>query len=289
MSASSSARPPATAAVSLPESARAELERRLTSGELELPLLPAAAFEVSRAAGQPDADPRQLAEIIKRDQALVTHVLRVVNSPLYAPRAPIVSLHQAAGRLGTSKIREVALLIAMRVGVFQARGFEADVERVFRHATAAGLMAQEIARATRRNVEDAFLAGLLHDVGRPVLLQAAADVLGAAVSEYADAMLAYVQREHARAGGLLARAWKLPTALASAIEQHHELEPRSDVLSVRVVQLADELAHGALDGDLDLETLSVHPACAALELYPHVLETILKQAPAARALAEAVS
>ena len=197
---------PRIAPQELPASAETELERRLSEGELDLPLLPTAAIEVGRLAADENPDLRRLADLIKRDQALATHLLRVVNSPLYASRSPIVSLQQAVTRLGAGKIREVALLIAFRVGVVQARGFEIDVKNVFSHATAAALFAQEIARATRRNVEDAFLSGLLHDVGRPVLLAAAASVLGGQAAGHRAAVLAYVDREHTRAGRVLAKA-----------------------------------------------------------------------------------
>jgi putative nucleotidyltransferase with HDIG domain len=286
---SSPARAMPAASPALPESVSTELERRIEQGELELPLLPAAAFEVSREASSPDADPRKLADIIKRDQALLSHVLRIVNSPLYAPRSPIVSLHQAVARLGVTKIREVALLVAMRVGVFHARGFEEEVGRVFRHATAAGLLAQEVARATRRNVEEAFLAGLLHDVGRPVLLQAGVTLLAERVGDYRDALLAFVDQRHARAGGLLARAWALPVALATTIELHHDDAPAAEVAAVRVVQLGDDLARFALDGEPSVEVLAQHPALHELELYSHLLEPVLKQAPNARAMAEAIA
>ncbi|HEX3774649.1 MAG TPA: HDOD domain-containing protein [Polyangiaceae bacterium] len=91
----------------MPPAIRAELEAKLEAGQLELPLLPGLAMEITSAAGREDADARAIAELLKRDAALSPHVLRVVNSPVYSPKAQIVSLQQAVARVGALKIREI--------------------------------------------------------------------------------------------------------------------------------------------------------------------------------------
>jgi HD-like signal output (HDOD) protein len=164
-------------AATVPPQVRAELEAKLAAGALDLPLLPGVAMDITSAAAREDVDARTIAEMLKRDASLSAHVLRIVNSPVYSPRAQIVSLQQAVARVGAVKIREIALVIACRTGVFKAKGYEREIDEVFRHSIATALFAQEIARQTRNNVEDAFLCGLLHDVGRPVLLQALVTLL----------------------------------------------------------------------------------------------------------------
>src|SRR3954468_24641898 len=194
----------------VPSAIRAELEAKLNAGSLELPLLPGVAMEITSAAGKEDVDVRTIAEMLKRDAALSAHVLRIVNSPVYSPRAQIVSLQQAVARVGAVKIREIALVIACRTGVFKAKGYEQEIDAVFRHSIGTALFAQEIARNTRNNVEDAFLCGLLHDVGRPVLLQALVTLLREAkVAADREAMLGLVSELHEPAGSALAKAWGL--------------------------------------------------------------------------------
>jgi putative nucleotidyltransferase with HDIG domain len=269
---------------------RHELDERLAKGSLELPLLPGVAMEVTSAAGREDSDARVLAEILKRDPALAAHVLRVVNSPVYSPRVQIVSLQQAVGRVGSTKIREIALVIACRAGVFKAKGYEAEVDQVFRHSVATALFAQEIARQTRNNVEDAFLCGLLHDVGRPVLLQALLDLSrasGRAVER--QALLDLVTEVHCRAGAALASAWTLPETVSLSILNHHQLRPEHPA-SVQITALADALSHALLDApELDVELVKGHPALEQLEIYPDVLAKILARADALRKAAEALS
>src|SRR3954468_104063 len=163
--------------VTVPKAVLDELSWRVAQGKVDLPLLPGVAMEVTNVAAQENADSRVIAELLRKDQAMATHVLRVVSSPVYSGRTQIVSLQQAVARLGVQKIREISLAIAFRVGVFKLKGFEQEITALFQHSVAAAMFAQEIARVTRRNVEDAFMCGLLHDVGRPVILHALVQIL----------------------------------------------------------------------------------------------------------------
>lgn len=269
---------------------RVELDRRLNEGTLELPLLPGVAMEVTSAAAREDTDARALAEILKRDPAMAAHVLRVVNSPAYSPRVQIVSLQQAVGRVGSVKIREIALVIACRTGVFKVKGYEGEVDQVFKHSVATALFAQEVARQTRNNVEEAFLCGLLHDVGRPVLLQALLELTreqpGARSRE---ATLNLVSEVHCRAGAALARAWTLPEPVAQAILHHHGPRPEH-AASVHITALADTLAHALLDApEMSADSVREHPALEKLEIYPDVLSKTLARADHVRMAAEAMS
>jgi len=264
----------------VPAAVRSELESKLNAGSLELPLLPGVAMEITSAAAKEDVDTRTIADMLKRDAALSAHVLRIVNSPVYSPRAQIVSLQQAVARVGAVKIREIALVIACRTGVFKAKGYEREIDEVFTHSIGTALFAQEIARNTRNNVEDAFLCGLLHDVGRPVLLQALVTLLREAkVVADREAVLGLVSELHEAAGSALAKAWALPDTVVTALAKHHSPRPEQEGVPVRIVSLADRFAHLSAEGnELTGEALTGHPALAALEIYPDVLEKILKRA-----------
>jgi putative nucleotidyltransferase with HDIG domain len=263
----------------VPVAIRNELEAKLNTGSLELPLLPGVAMEITSAAAKEDVDTRTIADMLKRDAALSAHVLRIVNSPVYSPRAQIVSLQQAVSRVGAVKIREIALIIACRTGVFKAKGYEKEIDAVFSHSIGTALFAQEIARQTRNNVEDAFLCGLLHDVGRPVLLHALVTSLrDAKVVVDRESILTLVTELHEVAGSALAKAWTLPETVVAALAKHHAVHPEQESVPVRIVSLADSFAHLALgDGELTRDALLGHPALSALEIYPDVLDKIIKR------------
>ena len=194
-----------------------------------------------------------------------------------APPTPIVSLPQAVSRLGMAKVREIALAISMRTRVFDVKGYARELAVLFRHALATALFAEEIARMRRRNVEEAFLTGLLHDVGKPIVLQAILDAKGPAAKEVQirpAAVWALVRELHPVAGRALAATWKLPLALGETIAGHHDLTSASP--GVHVVRLADDLAHFALgDAPMERETLDAHPFAAALNFYPEDVDRLV--------------
>src|SRR3954465_135654 len=206
----------------VPQAVLDELSWRVQQGQVELPLLPGVAMEVTNVANQENADSRVIAELLRKDQSVAAHVLRVVSSPVYSGRTQIVSLQQAVARLGVQKIREISLAIAFRVGVFKLKGFESEITALFQHSVAAGMFAQEIARVTRRNVEDAFMCGLLHDVGRPVILQALVQILSEQKLHVPPSAVILATGElHADVGGTLADSWNLPESVEMSIRYHH--------------------------------------------------------------------
>jgi putative nucleotidyltransferase with HDIG domain len=238
---------PAEARALLPEWLRSALEVRLEK-KLELPVLPDTAARVLALCQDERSDLRELASLVQRDQTLAAHVLRVSNSVAYAPKQPIVTLQQALGRLGLSTVCDIAIAVAMKQRVFQVAGYEARMRELWRHSALAAGYAQEVARLLGRNPETAFLAGLLHDVGMPIVLSAALDaskekkILPATRLEFEHAMLAF----HCRYGTELARRWGLGPWVEAAIADHHDpFSARVLREDVTIIALADLLAEWA--------------------------------------------
>jgi putative nucleotidyltransferase with HDIG domain len=276
----------------VPKSVLDELSWRVAQGRVDLPLLPGVAMEVTNVAAQENADARAIAELLRKDQAMAAHVLRVVASPVYSGRGQIVSLQQAVARLGVQKIREIALAIAFRVGVFKLKGYEAEVTALFQHSVGAAMFAQEIARITRRNVEDAFMCGLLHDVGRPVILQALVQILNEQKLRLPpQVVIAATGDLHTEVGGQLADSWDLPEAVEMSIRHHHASNPpEAHLHSVLITALADELSRFAFEPERMPEAeLRKHPALAPLELYPEMLDKLIGKADLIRQAAGVLS
>jgi putative nucleotidyltransferase with HDIG domain len=283
--------PPVT--TRMPSAIHEQLERRIAEGKLELPVLPEVASEVVKLCNDPNADVRKLASVVQRDQAMAGHLMRLANSPFYAPKFPLVSLDQVVGRMGMKKVREIALMISCQSKVFAVPGHEATVKHLFRHSLAAGAFAQEIARARRWNVEEAFLCGLLHDVGRPVLLQELVDLHNAAKVPFdAPASTALIDTRHAEIGASLVTGWSLPARLGETIRTHHHpLASPTAAQTAMMTNLADDLAHLLLDGGRKVSEahLREHPMLAPLNLYPEEMEALLAKRPAVKAMVESVA
>ena len=276
----------------LPVVVRLALVQRLTGGKLDLPVLPTVATEVLTLTQSATTDAARLSALIHRDQALASHLLRIANSAAYRGRAPIVSLQQAVARLGFEVLAEIVLAVSVKANVFRAPGFEDALRAQWRHAALAGAFAKEIARTRRQNVEGAFLSGLLHDIGRPVLLSVLVELARAhqqALSQ--DALTAVMDALHAELGGTLARAWNLPEATAESLRSHHTPDQATTAHDlVHTTTLSDHLAHWAAeDGAADEEAIRALPQVAQLNLYPDMMDALLAHKERALAFAEALA
>ncbi len=255
---------------------------RVAAGELALPMLPEVAAQVLALVDRPDCDARALADLIRRDASLTAHVMRVAASPMYAGSTKLASLQQVIGRLGFATITQIALVVATKLRVFAVAGFEPEVRATFRHSLASALFAQEIARARRSGVDLAFLAGLLHDIGKPLALQVLLDVHAAhRVSPDRAAILAEADRVHAELGGTLIERWRLPVRVAEAVRAHHA--PADNELALTVA-LGDRFAH-ALDG----EPFEGAALAAALNLYPEDVEALARKSADITVALEAIA
>ena len=263
----------------LPADVQVRFDALIASGKLPLPLLPEVASQVLSLVERPDCDARKLAELFKRDPAMTAHVMQMAASPMYASAVKTVSLQQAIGRLGFAAIVQIAMAVASKARVFSVTGFESELKLAFRHALASALFAQEIARTRRSTVDSAFLAGLFHDFGQPVLLQALVDLhREAGIVPDHDAVMVAVDDAHAEVGGMLVASWSLPPKISDAVRLHHV--PNSGELA-STVALADWFAHGS-EGDAT-------PLAAQLNLYPDDLGAIAKRADDIAATVRAIA
>ncbi len=227
----------------------------------ELPSLPAAVSELVRTLDDEAAGIDQLAEGIAKDQSLAARALRVANSPFYGIPHRVASIHDAIVILG---FRAVGSLVtaASVTGYFAPPPHDAfDLPRFWRHGIGAALCARALARSAELDVEAAFTAGLLHDIGVLVLLTTRprhyARVLeyrAAHDCERVEAERELLGFDHARVGEALAERWRFPAEISRAVALHHapEQAPGGATRPTLgdVVHVANILAHALdLSGD----------------------------------------
>jgi len=252
----------------------------LQGGEsCELPVLPEVAAQLLKLTSDVDCNVSDVVPLIKRDQSLTSHLLRMANSLRYNTGVTVSSVQQAAARLGLLAIREIVVLISCKCRVFDVPEFEAHVRQSFRHSLATAAFAQEIARVRRMNVEEAFLTGLLHDVGRPILFQALADRRRTHGLLATDAEVLQVAGEHriSFAAKLIVQ-WELSERVAEAVQyQLSPLEAPACALQAASLNLAMDLASGILDPNATPRADDEpHPMLEVLSIYPEQFATIQK-------------
>ncbi len=269
---------------------------RINAASPSLPPRPEVVAEIMTLMQDPRADSKRLARLVHGDPALAAQVLRVANSPAWRGRARIVTLQQAVARLGMGALQEIVLSAAI-AGVYQVKGHEDLASSVWRHAIGTALFAKATARLKRRNVESAFIGGLLHSVGRPVALwELVRQIKKRRLNATPVAVRTAVDLGHERVGIALASSWKLPDVVKSVITHVSDPDRCTDhVSAVRTVAFGAEVAHRALTLPQEelipdsAEELIPFRHSEALDLYPDQVIAILKQTPTVIAAIRAMS
>lgn len=269
---------------------------RINAASPSLPPRPEVVAEVMTLLQDPRADSKRLARLVHGDPALAAQVLRVANSPAWRGRARIVTLQQAVARLGMGALQEIVLSAAI-AGVYEVKGHEEVAANVWRHAIGTALFAKATARLRRRNVESAFIGGLLHSVGRPVALwELMRQIKRKRLNCTPTAVRTAVDLGHERVGKALAASWKLPDVVQGVIAHVGDPEGATDHASaIRTVAFGAEVAHRALTCEQD-ELIPASPEelvpfrhSEALDLYPDQVIAILEQTPKVLAAIRAMS
>lgn len=246
--------------------------------ELKLPVLPDIPSKVLAITTNPEMDISELSHLIHRDQALASHVLRISNSAAYAGNRQIASLTQAITRLGARLVGDIAFSISLQTDVFKIQGYEQVVKQLWRHALASGLYGKEIARMRRRNIEGQYLCGLLHGIGKPVILQAAIDLRNQLDLPLDREMAILLMEEfHGSVGSILTFTWGLPDIVSKTslyYRDYHEAPIYRD--ETIATYLSGLLAKMVIDPDsFNSEDVQKDPAFQALNLYPDDIQILL--------------
>ncbi len=255
----------------------AALANLIDRKELALPVLPEVPSKVLTMTTNPDMNIAELSNLIHQDQALASHVLRVSNSAAYGGSRQIASLTQAITRLGGRLVGDIAFGISLQSDVFQIEGFEKMVRQLWRHAFAAGLFGKEIARLRRRNIEGQYLCGLLHTIGKPVILQACIGLqeeLGHTLDQQsAETLMADF---HNSVGSMLTFSWGLPDLVSKTCLYYANYEEAPTFKDETVATyLAGQLAQLVGEStEEEQDALRADPAFHLLNLYPEDVQLL---------------
>jgi putative nucleotidyltransferase with HDIG domain len=200
----------------------------------ELPSLPQVLVGISKVASDPKSSADDLANMILNDQALTLKVLRIANSAHYAMYSQrITTVSKAVVLLGFQTVKAIALGAEMYRLLSTLVKAGKILERFWKDAISVAVASQEIGRLLGvATAEEAFVAGLLHDIGKLILAQhnpeMAREIYSLELPGQAllDAETAAFGVNHAEIGGELARRWELPPEIRSAMEDHHKHFPK---------------------------------------------------------------
>lgn len=192
--------------------------------------LPTSLAQIVRALDDPTTSPQRLADLLNLDQSLTAEVLRMANSAVMDYVPPSRTMQEAVMRLGYARIKTMVLGVhASPLLNRTLSGYQLAAEELWHHSITTATLARTLTQALAlSNPDEAYVAGLLHDMGKLVLDQyLAADYANmVAFKKKHNLRLWQVEQklfglDHGAVGGALAAKWNFPLALAEAIEFHH--------------------------------------------------------------------
>ncbi len=260
---------------------------QMIRGEIQLASLPNVYTRIVETLNSPRASSSAIADIVSKDSSLSIRLLRLVNSAFYGFPAKIDSISRGITLLGTNELTTLALGISV-VRLFQDIPNEMiNMETFWKHSIRCGLFAQVLAsHKIGLSEEKLFVGGLLHDVGRLVMLRKIPEKYTRAIHLSREEKLPLYRAEqkilhcdHAEIGRLLAKEWHLTGPLTQMIGGHHSPAMDRFPMEACIVHVADLLAHAC--GDELLMTTHIPPlqvkAWETLGLSPSILIPTIHQ------------
>lgn len=226
-----------------------DILHQILSEQKELSSLPQVVSEVLKISADPDSATADMAKAIMKDPNLTARLLRVANSPFYTSVQQITTINQAVVTLGMRAVTAMALAASV-YNLANSINSSIDRKRFWRHSLEVAMASQEIARAIKyESPEEAFVCGLLHDIGI-LILEASFPDAYAKIWRLAEAgeSLAKMEEEnwgtnHARVGQFLLRQWGLPEILSEAVGGHHVIFGAEDNYPYQQIILTVNLAN----------------------------------------------
>jgi len=235
----------------------------------DLPTLPNIVLKVNNLLQDPDTSIKELGKTVETDQAMVTKILRLVNSTFYGFRSKIRNIPHAIIILGFNNVRNALVSVSIIKTFSKENTFEGfEIGDFWRHSVTVAVISKYLSEQTGLDSpDDCFVAGLLHDVGKLVLSLYFTDLFGQVWKSVKEDRLSFYDAEkkllpvsHAQIGAHLAKKWQFPVSLIDSISNHHSIKKSvSNLNQLIIVHTADTISNNHI-GDSEIT-----PAFSAID------------------------
>ncbi|SLM30278.1 HDIG [Desulfamplus magnetovallimortis] len=237
--------------------------KKLLARLKEMKTLPSVAARLTRMIADDKSTMQDFEEVIKVDPTLVLRILRLVNSPFYALRTKVKTISEAVAYIGIDNLRNLIVVDALK-NLFTGKQDEEVFSRtrLWMHCVAVAICSQMIVeRIFGIKGEDAFLCGIVHDIGLIIEDQIMPDEFLKVCMEYKPEKnknivhyeTGLLETDHTIVGSLLVHDWHLPRDVQQGVLHHHDILSSADPKTLpSVIQTADylvsRLKYNILDG-----------------------------------------
>jgi HD-like signal output (HDOD) protein len=225
------------------------IDNFLRSKDVKLPAFNATAHRIQKEIAKDEPDSRLIEKLIVSDQSLTGEVLRVSNSSFYRGLTQITTVRDAIIRLGIKEVSNIATLVTLQHN-FRSKNPTAQkfMGKLWRHSVGCAIGANWLAKQSGFHdlVHEAFIAGLLHDVGKLFILKVIDDLKasGDLANPPSDKLLFEVMHKlHTDQGSALMSLWNLPEKYCPIARDHHIEDFDCNNFLIVLVRLANHMCH----------------------------------------------
>ncbi len=207
-------------------------------------MIPALGVEVARIAQDPDVSAIRLTQVISKDPIMAANVVRLANSAFSASATTITSLSDAVVRVGTRAVRQLVTASCITSKLRNPKTYGAAAREMVDHAIGTAYLGWLVADRVDDDSDAAFLCGLLHDMGKFVMLKLAHEDRPVPAS-MTEARLAHaIQTRHAHIGGRALARWQFADEIRIPVMWHHDPgQAHGHLPQAAIVYAANRLAH----------------------------------------------
>lgn len=245
------------------------IDEAISSGVTSLPVFPVAIKELHNALKDENRSFDVIAKQITMDANLAAQILRAANSSFYAGMSKINTLKEAILRLGLARVVQIATLVVQK-GLFSSKNPTTSqfMNKLWQHSVAVALGSEWLANRLgfMTLAEEAFMAGLFHDIGKLLLLRCLEDICAnnPTLSLPEELIYEVLVNQHEKKGSQLLQSWNLPEIYCSIAESHHQpLTDKTETveLLVRVANMVSSKLGIAIRPAPNLVVIGSEEAC----------------------------
>jgi HD-like signal output (HDOD) protein len=223
------------------EAFREQVIKHILARNFELPMLPHVALKVLRITNDPDTSVQDLAKVILTDQTIATKIVQIANSPVYAGAVEVKNINMALVRLGQNEIKNLMLAISLQAKIFKSKTFGALARSFWERAVGVAFASRVLAHALKADKDEAFLCGLMHNLGRMISLNIIESSRGHGEDEFRPSVPlveSIIEQYHQDIGQLIVEKWTLPALVRQVVtfyERPEEQEYPEPIVSIVAV------------------------------------------------------